>query len=856
MGAWGERTIERLKRLAPAILGAALLALAAGVLHRELRDYQYRDLVREVRALPSARVLVAVALTALSYLLLVGYDALALRYVRHPLALRRVAFASFTGYAVSNTLGFPLLTGASLRYRLYTRWGVPAADVARIIAFYSTTFWLGALTVGGLAFLFDPIQLPPLLQVPTALLHPIGALMLAAVAGYAALSALHKKSFSIRGHAIQVPSPGLVAMQFLVSTADWLAAAAVLHALLPPGSVSFASFAGAFVIGQMIGIVSHVPGGVGVFDSIVLFFLAPQIGAPAVVGTLIVYRATYYLLPFSLAAGGLAWAEWRRLRHHLRAAAPAAEWVAGLVPQVMAALVFLAGTILLLSGSVPGVGSRLRWLDRTLPIAVVELSHFLASAVGVGLLLLARGLQLRLRVALQLAGALLIAGVLLSLGKGLDWEEAFALLVVLGILYASRREFARPSALTSEAFTAGWAMAVLAVLASSAWLGYFAFKHVEYSDDLWWRFGRNAEAPRFLRAMVGAMVVTGAAALWRLLRPARVRVQAPDEAALARAATVIARQDAAEANLALLGDKALLFDDAGEGFVMYGVAGRSWIALGDPVGPHTSRRALVWRFREACHAHGSLPVFYEVSAESLPLYLDAGLTLSKLGEEARVALGAFSLDGSGRKGLRQTLRQVEKTGTTFALEPAAAVPALLPELRRVSDAWLAHKHVAEKGFSLGRFDERYLARFPMAVARREGRIVAFANVLAAAPGTELSIDLMRYDDAAPSSVMEYLFTQLMVWGKAEGFGWFSLGMAPLAGVESRRHAPLWSRVGGALFRHGEHFYNFKGLFKYKEKFDPVWEPRYLASPGGLALPRVAADVTALIAGGLKGVVMR
>ncbi len=841
--------------IAPAA-GAALLAFAAWILHRELRAYQYRDLVHAVRGLPGPRVLAALLLTAVSYGCLIGYDALALRYVQHPLAFRRIAFASFTGYAVSNTLGFPLLTGASLRYRLYTGWGVPTADVARIIAFYSTTFWLGALTVGGLALLLDPIPLPAPLHLLSPLLHPIGAVLLALALGYALLSLAHRRTVAVRGHAIQVPSPGLVAAQFAVSIADWVAAAAVLHALLPPGTVSFAGFTGAFVAGQMLGLVSHVPGGVGVFESVLLVLLSPHLGAPTVVGTLLAYRAIYYLLPFVAAAVLLAVREGAALRPRLRAAAPVAQWMAGLVPEVMAALVFLAGTILLFSGAVPAVGSRMGWLDRTFPLAVVELSHFLASAVGVALLLLARGLQLRLNAALHLAVLLLGAGALLSLGKGLDYEEALALTVVLGVLWASRREFTRPSALTAEALTPGWLAAVAAVIASSAWLGAFAFKHVEYSDKLWWMFARRSDAPRFLRATAGAMVVMGGVALARLLRPARARPVPPTPAELDRAAAIIAAQEEVEANLALLGDKALLFSDAGDAFLMYGVSGRSWIALGDPVGPEAARKALVWRFREACHAHGALPVFYQVSARALPLYLDAGLTLSKLGEEARVPLAAFSLEGSARKGLRSTVRHVEREGGSFAIVPPAEVPALLPELRRVSDAWLARKHVAEKGFSLGRFDEAYLARFPVAVVRRAGRVVAFANLLRAAPGSVLSIDLMRFDDDAPHGVMEYLFTQLMLWGRAEGWQWFSLGMAPLAGVEARRLAPLWSRVGGTLFRHGEHFYNFRGLHQYKEKFDPEWAPRYLASPGGLALARVATDVTALIAGGLRGVLLR
>ena len=821
-----------------------------------MRAYTYADLVRETRSLPRARLLVALALTALSYALLTGYDALALRYVQHPMPYRRIAFASFIGYAVSNTLGFPLITGASLRYRLYSRWGVPAADFARVVAFYSTTLWLGALAVGGLAFLFDPIALPPAIRLPIAVLPPLGAAMLVVMFAYIAMSAAHPRRISVRGHAITIPSPSLVLSQVVLSTLDWVVAAAVLYALLPVGTVSFPAFVGAFVIGQMLGIVSHVPGGIGVFESVLLFFLAPVHNAPEVLGILLAYRLIYYLLPFTAAAGGLAIHEGLRLRGRLKAAAPVVEWVGWMVPQVMAALVFVGGAILVFSGSVPGIGSRMRWLDRTFPLAVIELSHFLASAAGVGLLLLARGLQQRLNAAFHLAIALLAAGVVLSLGKGLDYEEAGALAVVLGVLWLSRREFPRPSALIAERFTPGWTTAVGVVVAASAYLGRFAFRHVEYSGDLWWRFAREEGAPRFLRATVGAVVVLGAVAVSRLLRPARAQPPLPTAEELDRAVAIVATHDRADANLVLLGDKSLLFYEAGDAFLMYGTEGRSWVAMGDPVGAPEAQRALVWRFKELCDAHAAWPVFWQVSANSLPLYLDAGLSLSKLGEEAHVPLEGFSLEGSRRRGLRQTLRRVEREGGVFEVVPPEGVPPLLQELRDISDSWLARKSVAEKGFSIGRFDERYLMHFPLGVVRRAGRIVAFANIWAAAPGTEVSIDLMRFADDAPADVMEFLFTQLMLWAQAQGYRTFSLGMAPLAGVESRRLAPMWSKVGGVLYRHGEHFYNFQGLQQYKEKFDPQWEPKYLASPGGLALPRVVANVNALISGGLRGVVAR
>ena len=185
-----------------------------------------------------------------------------------------------------------------------------------------------------------------------------------------------------------------------------------------------------------------------------------------------------------------------------------------------------------------------------------------------------------------------------------------------------------------------------------------------------------------------------------------------------------------------------------------------------------------------------------------------------------------------------------------------AVPSLMNELRRVSDDWLQIKAGAEKRFSLGFFDEAYLSRFPIAVVERAGRIVAFANVLPGPSKEELSVDLMRYGHDAPREVIEALLVHVCLWGQQQGYQWFSLGMAPLSGVEHSPVASLWARAGEFLYEHGRATYHFRGLRAFKEKFNPVWEPHYLAYPGGLSLPRALADASALIAGGYLRIVMK
>ena len=286
---------------------------------------------------------------------------------------------------------------------------------------------------------------------------------------------------------------------------------------------------------------------------------------------------------------------------------------------------------------------------------------------------------------------------------------------------------------------------------------------------------------------------------------------------------------------------------------MFQVSGRSWIALAGPIGNPAHYEELAWQFREATDRHDARCVFYHVSDADLPLYVDLGLSLVKLGEEARVRLADFNIDTSERAELRHARNRAKRDGASFEIVAAADVPPMMDALKAVSDAWLADKNVHEKGFSLGAFVPNYVAQFDCAVVRVNSAIVAFATIWKSANSEELTVDLMRFTSAAPKGVMDYLFTEMLLAAKAQGYQWFSLGMAPLSGLGQHPLATQWHKLGNLLFRFGDNFYNFEGLRRYKSKFLPEWEPRYLASPGGIGLTAVLIDTTVLISGGVKEV---
>ncbi len=817
------------------------------LLFHEIEHYRWHDVRASLTAIPAAKIASCVVLVILNYIILIGYDWLALKAIDKKLPLRQVAFASFTGFVASYNFG-ATLGGVPLRYRVYSGFGLSAIQIVQLSIMLGVTFWLGEFALAGVAFVCDPFPIPDKLHMPFKTVYGLGWILIAITAAYVALTFLWKKPFRIRGEEIQLPSAQMTLAQIAVASTDLIVASLSLYILLPSElELSYFQFVGIFLLAVISVILTHIPGGVGVFELVILTFL----GATAkddVVASLLVFRVLYYLLPLLFAGSLLGSFEYQRNRERLSPILNTLGRTASAVaPNIISMIVLVGGAVLLLSSATPSIEMRLETLRHWLPLPLIEFSHFISSLVGAALLVVARGLQRRLDSAWWVGTFLLSIGIVVSLLKGFDYEESILLSLVLLVLVACRKRFYRKSQLLYEPFTTGWLAVIGLVVVCVVWLGIFANKHVDYSHDLWWQFAIGADAPRFMRASVG---VIGLLLLFSLVRLLKRAEPAPEELAsrddIKTVADIISSSTRTSANLALLGDKRFLFSDDRQCFLMYAVENRTWVVLGDPIGPHRQWPDLVWKFRELCDRYDGRPVFYQVDMEQLSVYVDQGLTLLKIGEEARISMPDFDLEGSHRKGLRATRSKIQKLGCSFEIVPVEQVPGIIPRLREISDAWLAEKDSSEKGFSLGFFDEDYLHRFPCAVVKQGERIIAFANMWLGAEHVEFSIDLMRYEKSSLNGLMDYLFTELFLWGKANGYKWFNMGMAPLSGIASRPLAPIWNKAIGLLYRHGEHFYGFEGLRQYKDKFDPVWHPKYIAAPGGLALLRMLADITALI----------
>lgn len=841
------------RRHGAALKGVAaigVILLVAVALHAMLAQLHLRDVRHAFHAISAERVSAAVLFTAISYWMLSYYDVLALKVIGKPLPYRRAALASFTNYTLSHNLGFGLLTGGTARYRVYSAAGLSGVDIMRVIAIASVTFWTGVLLVAAVAMMLQP-QMLTLGRFSISLdgERLAGLCLFAAIVAALVLVARGRLPARLRGEGWPRPTGRQISALIAVAVSDLAAATAALLVLLPQMSWDmFGHFYLGYALAIVVALVTNVPGGLGVFEAVIIATV-PHGDRAELVAALLVYRLVYYLLPLLVAAAVVVWMEHRRLHAPVSRALGITRAISGeIAPPLLGALAFGGGIVLLASGSLPAKPWRLDILQDFLPLPFVEASHIGASLAGAGLLLLAPGLFRRLDGACLLTRMLLVAGAVFSLLKGFDFEEAIVLLLIAGLLQLSSHAFYRRTVLTTAIWTPQWLAAISTVVLLTSWIGFFAFKRVDYENALWWQFGWHGDASRFLRASFAVALLFVALAYRHLVSGAGHRA-IPDSPKSFDPAMIVAGASRTDALLAVTGDKRFLASEDGDAFLMYQVQGHSWIVMGDPVGPEDRWPDLLWRMREMVDVVQGRLLFYQITPQMLPHAVDLGMQIVKYGEEAHVDLGSFKIEGSAMRSLRHGVRRAEREGARFELVRAADVPALLPELRAVSEAWLKAKGGHEKLFSVGRFDPAYLARFDCALIRSGDRLVAFANVWATADKEELSVDLMRHAENLPYGSMDLLFARLMEWGKAEGYSRFNLGIAPLSGLEARRLASFWAKAGALLYRHGDAFYGFEGLRGYKEKFGPAWIPRYVGAPHGLGLVRALVDLQMLIGGG-------
>lgn len=628
---------SRARPYVPYVLTAALFFIGAFALYQQLKPVSIHDLMHEIARTPRFNLIVALLATVGGYGALVCYDWTALRYIRRSLPAHIIALGGFLGYAIGNTVGLSAISGGAVRYRVYSVLGLRMTDIARISVFVSVASGVGATMIGLAALVLYPDALStiwPMAPDKTRILAAAGFVLGNALILWISFA---QKRLKIGRFILSAPRPGILASQIVITSIDMSLGALVLYMLVPTGQMAFLPFLAVYLAAMMAGILSHVPGGVGVFETVVIAALPAGVPVADAAAGLLLYRLIYYILPFVVALLMMALAELRGAvlgrfgRDGRRPVSPIGSVMSGLVPLGTGVMVLAAGALMLLAPLIPPELAIADEAQEARSFLADESGALVSSALGAGLVVVAQALFRRLSGAWWVTQIVLAVGVIASLLD--DWSSARAgvLLAAFVIMLPLRGEFYRKTRLTMSPLSAGWMALVSVLLLAVIWVLFFATKVSSFEHEQWWQFAADARAPRALRVAFTGGVVLGLLSLWAVLMPMPHTQESHDGGE--RAAAIAARYGAD-----LPAGLSFFLDPTGEGaFLAYRALGHYWVAKGDPVGDPAKVPGLLWEFRDMARAAKADPIFADVSRRWLPVWAEMGMRISY--PDGRPAMG-------------------------------------------------------------------------------------------------------------------------------------------------------------------------------------------------------------------------
>ena len=623
-----------LRRL-PALLGVALLIGAIYAVQKEFRHLRLEDVSAALDAIPRRALVVSFLWTIVSYFVLTFYDRLGTIYAGHKVAYGRVAFASFCAYALSHNLGFSALSGAAVRYRLYAHWGMTPGQIARTVAFCSLTFGLGGMVLGGTILFLEPQSIPFFGDVlPPWALRAVGAALWAIVAGYVTLARV-VGTMRVFGHEITLPGLRMAVLQVMLATVDVAITASIFYALLPASvdaALSFPVFLGIYVASYTAGLAANLPGGIGVFDTAILFGLERYLPAPDILGAIVVFRLYYYVIPLFLAGSLFAGNE------ILLRGGSLVQWVGGARGmQAMArwsepdfSVAAATGAVVLSGIMLLGVGvvaprPDFSWLDPDYADIATQAGQFIPSLIGAGLVVLAIGLSHRVTLAWGATLVLLVAGAAFSTAQGGRLWIAGVLVLTILLIAPFRASFYRHARLLAGPLEPSTALSLLSLVVCLLALAGFRQHLRLMPNNAWWKVVLSPDVPNSLRLSVALTVALALIAIWRLVRPGRVQWHPWNAEARLRWARL--------GPLPSAGADGVVWGEAEDAGIPFRRCGRVLLGLGDPAGPEADRVSAIWRLRDLAQQEGMDPAIWRAGPALLKVYGDIGLTALPLGPD-------------------------------------------------------------------------------------------------------------------------------------------------------------------------------------------------------------------------------
>ncbi len=629
-----------------------------------------------------------------------------------------------------------------------------------------------------------------------------------------------------------------------VAITEWLVAglffAMIIKYFVP--EVTLSEGIGVFCLGITVSICSFIPAGIGSFDLTCIYgFKLLGISSPGILSGILFFRIFYYIIPWllSMAALVVEFLHSKTLKKNKKNLAFLNEF--GI--KALGALTLFCGALLLVTSTVPMLLDRFKIVHQFLSTPILQFSQVTITGIGFILIILSKGIMDKVKSAYRATQVLLIVGAVLTLLKGFNIEEAIFLSLIAFLLYLAKDSFYREKS-SMKIKTA--ILSFVTILFIS--LFYLAiYKVINNGQPL---LGYNSLIEDFMYSpkaiFTYLFILFIIVFMIQFLSLKKLELKMPDNEDLEELKKFLEKYEGnSKTHLLFLKDKNFFYAMDKKVLIAFKTYDDKMIALGDPIGDKSLFKEGISEFRKFADKYHMTPVFYEINEENLPIYHENGFNFFKLGEEAFVQLEGFNLNGKKKADLRYIKNRIERGLFEFEMLYPPFDKEILEKTKEISDKWLGDRK--EKGYSLGWFNEEYINLAPLGIVKYEGEIIAFGTIMPNYDNKTVGIDLMRLIPNPPNGTMDAVFYSFINWAKEQGYKEFNLGMAPLSNVGVNKFSKVKERMGRYVFNYGNKIYSFKGLRRYKEKFDPTWHGRYLAYPASSKLPSTLVDLAKLVA---------
>lgn len=821
------------------------------------KEFKTIDFVKTtilIRSFPRTYIFIFTILGVLAVSTMSLYDYAIVKYLNLDIKKVTLFNVTFVANTINNISGLGGLAGASIRSVLFKKSTNNKDDIIHynLLLVPATGIGLSIMTIMSL---FKYQYILPLIEEYRWILAAIVAFI-----GYLIIYLFLDIIFnSLSKNSLKIDANNRIGLRLrllILSFIEWMVAFVLFFTLVRQFNQNIDMYIifSIFTIGSIAGILSLLPGGVGSFDLVILLGLQYYgMLSENVLAVLILYRTFYYIIPlligiiFTLIIQSqednkyIEIARFNKVKDFINK-------TSGITNILLSVLILMGGITLLLSALVPGIIERIKIATKILSLPMLQLSNQLSICVGILLIVISKEIGMKVKRSYKISMWLLFIGSIFAIIKGFAYEETIFLIIVLIILKMSKHSFYRKSV------PINWLRTVITLILSFVGIfTYMKMRHIIFRNFIklsYFKSIRLKEISQVLPEGAIAYVLLIIFVIYYEITKESIKDDKRYEGIEENRVNDFLQKYEGNfsTHLIFLKDKHLFWYKDNKVLIQYEISHNYAIVLGDPIGEQEYFGEALKEFRGFIDEYGYKSVFYQSSEKLLPLYHDHGYYFFKLGETGLVELDNFDINSPKSRDFRNVLKRFEKDGFIFEIYDENSIDDdLFLTLKEVSNEWLGDRD--EMGFSLGWFNKDYLNKSKVGIIQNKEtlEIIAFASISPSYDNEKsVSIDLMRFKKEVPSNTMTFLILNLMLIFKESDYKVFNLGMAPLSNVGMSQNAHIPEKIAHLVFKYGKHFYSFEGLRKYKNKFDPRWEGRYLVYEDLTSLTSSLTESTMLI----------